>query len=151
MEREPEEPVGEGVGLITCWGLGVPGGPEPMPLCAPPLELSLLFCPISSWKGKRQAEPVPLLECIQSSAMASNAGRQVAFFVVFIHLNESDSNYELAKRQPQLKQMPTHTDMEHEHMTERRFGLVVVAGQRKHIHGNQMFWVGISTHSDAKC
>lgn len=48
MEREPEEPVGEGVGLITCWGLGVPGGPEPMPLCAPPLELSLLFCPISS-------------------------------------------------------------------------------------------------------
>lgn len=55
MEREPEEPVGEGVGLITCWGLGVPGGPEPMPLCAPPLELSLLFCPISSWCGEGDA------------------------------------------------------------------------------------------------
>lgn len=55
MEREPEEPVGEGVGRITCWGLGVPGGPEPMPLCAPPLELSLLFCPISSWCGEGDA------------------------------------------------------------------------------------------------
>lgn len=33
---------------MTCCGFGVPGGPDPNPLCAPPLELSLLFCPISS-------------------------------------------------------------------------------------------------------
>ena len=32
MEREPDEPVGEGVGRITCCEFGVPGGPEPMPL-----------------------------------------------------------------------------------------------------------------------
>lgn len=48
IDREPDEPVGEGVGLMTCCGFGVPGGPDPNPLCAPPLELSLLFCPISS-------------------------------------------------------------------------------------------------------
>lgn len=34
MEREPVDPVGDGVGLIP-WELGVPG--------AGPLELSLLF------------------------------------------------------------------------------------------------------------
>lgn len=43
IDREPVDPVGEGVGRITCWGLGVPGGPEPKPLWPPPLELSLLF------------------------------------------------------------------------------------------------------------
>lgn len=39
MEREPVEPVGEGVGLMPC-ELGVPG--------AGPLELSLLFWPVRS-------------------------------------------------------------------------------------------------------
>lgn len=43
MEREPVDPVGDGVGLIP-WELGVPG--------AGPLELSLLFCPVRSWQHK---------------------------------------------------------------------------------------------------
>lgn len=53
IDREPDEPVGEGVGLMTCCGFGVPGGPDPKPLWAPPLELSLLFCPISSCNMKK--------------------------------------------------------------------------------------------------
>lgn len=82
MEREPEEPVGEGVGRITCWGLGVPGGPEPMPLCAPPLELSLLFCPISSWNGNGERDGELSGECKGGKkAKSANAGRQVAFSV----------------------------------------------------------------------
>lgn len=39
MDRLPEEPVGEGVGLMP-WELGVPG--------AGPVELSLLFWPVRS-------------------------------------------------------------------------------------------------------
>jgi len=121
MEREPEEPVGEGVGRITCWGLGVPGGPEPMPLCAPPLELSLLFCPISSWNGKRKRTGISV-HSIRCNGQP-NAGRQVALFVVFIYLNESDSNYELTKRQPQLSncQRTQKQIYKREHMTEIQF------------------------------
>lgn len=40
IEREPVDPVGEGVGLIPC-EFGVPGQ-------AGPFELSLLFCPDNS-------------------------------------------------------------------------------------------------------
>lgn len=40
MDREPDDPVGDGVGLIAS-ELGVPGAvPTPVPT---PLELSLLF------------------------------------------------------------------------------------------------------------
>jgi hypothetical protein len=41
MERDPVDPVGDGVGLMP-WELGVPG--------AGPLELSLLFWPVRSCK-----------------------------------------------------------------------------------------------------
>jgi len=44
MEREPVDPVGDGVGLIP-WELGVPG--------AGPLELSLLFWPVRSCNKTR--------------------------------------------------------------------------------------------------
>ena len=40
MDREPVDPVGDGVGLIP-WELGVAGP-------AGPFELSLLFCPDNS-------------------------------------------------------------------------------------------------------
>lgn len=47
IDREPDDPVGDGVGLIAS-EFGVPGAvPTPVPT---PLELSLLFCPIESWK-----------------------------------------------------------------------------------------------------
>lgn len=45
IDREPDDPVGDGVGLIAN-EFGVPGAvPTPVPT---PLELSLLFCPIES-------------------------------------------------------------------------------------------------------
>lgn len=50
IDREPDDPVGDGVGLIAS-EFGVPGAvPTPVPT---PLELSLLFCPIESCKIKK--------------------------------------------------------------------------------------------------
>lgn len=54
MDRDPDDPVGEGVGLIAS-ELGVPGAvPTPVPT---PLELSLLFWPTESC-GKRETEKI---------------------------------------------------------------------------------------------
>lgn len=58
MEREPEEPVGDGVGRVTCCEFGVPGAAEPTPLWPPPLELSLLFWLINSCKRKTEEESI---------------------------------------------------------------------------------------------
>lgn len=41
IDLEPDEPVGDGVGLMPCCEFGVPGAAVEFP--APPLELSLLF------------------------------------------------------------------------------------------------------------
>lgn len=51
IDREPDDPVGDGVGLIAN-EFGVPGAvPTPVPT---PLELSLLFCPTESCKKKKK-------------------------------------------------------------------------------------------------
>lgn len=57
IEREPDEPVGDGVGLIP-WELGVPGAPDTPPPC--PLELSLLFWPVESCKQMKRCMKLKL-------------------------------------------------------------------------------------------
>lgn len=52
IDRDPEEPVGDGLGLMP-WELGVPGAAEAPPV-PPPLELSLLFWPVESWDGEKK-------------------------------------------------------------------------------------------------
>lgn len=53
IEREPDEPVGDGVGRIAI-EFGVPGvAPTPLAL---QFEPSLLFCPIESYHNEREKE-----------------------------------------------------------------------------------------------
>lgn len=53
MDRDPDDPVGDGVGLIAS-ELGVPGAvPTPVPT---PLELSLLFWPTESYERENKTQ-----------------------------------------------------------------------------------------------
>lgn len=67
MDLEPEDPVGDGVGLIACGFV-----PDAVPVLMP--ELSLLFCPVVSWNGKGERELVNCPQkCVANSFQALGA------------------------------------------------------------------------------